>query len=230
MREQTAQQPPMKRRASAVPANSHHASFSGGIDPEDQPYQSEDFEVGSEYLYTQRLPTSTRRYYDTRGNQIIQRGNQRIVIHEEPPRYRRPRRFHWLFWVGVVMFIAIGGTWVVNTIGAWWLNEQNNFNYGMPRTYQTDAVVGHSDNSVHPSHFIALNLNGHIEVIEIPGGDPSKERVYVGPTIFSANPELVPVTVSFEDVNGDGKPDMLLHIQGQTIPFLNNGSQFQTSK
>jgi hypothetical protein len=68
------------------------------------------------------------------------------------------------------------------------------------------GYVRHNDSSAHPSHFIALNLDGHIKVIEISGGDSSKERVYIGPTIFSPNPELVPVTVSFQDVNGDGKP------------------------
>lgn len=187
-------------------------------------------EVGDTSVYDTRLPTSTRRYYDTRGNQVIERANQRIVIHEEPPQHRKRRHHHWLFWVGVVLFIAIGGTWLVNTLGTWWLNEQNNFNYGMPRTYQTDAVVGHNDSSIHPSHFIAINLDGHIQIIEIPGGDPSHEQVYIGPTIFSASPEFVPVTVSFQDVNGDGKPDMLIHIQGQTIVFLNNGKEFTPGK
>jgi len=31
-------------------------------------------------------------------------------------------------------------------------------------------------------------------------------------------------------VNGDGKPDLLLHVQDQTIVFLNDGTQFKTPK
>jgi len=112
----------------------------------------------------------------------------------------------------------------------WWANQQNTWSYGYPRTYQTDAVVGHNDSAASPSHFIALNLNGHIEVIEIPGGDPSHEKVYVGPGLFSDDAGLTPVTVTFTDVNGDGKPDMEIHIQDQTIIFLNNGTQFQAPK
>jgi hypothetical protein len=170
--------------------------------------------------------TSSIRYRDSRGNQVIRQGNRQIIIHEEMPR-RRP---HWLLWVGIVMLLFIGGIWLVNTVGTWITNEQNNLTYGMPRTYQTDAVVGHNDSLAHESHFIALNLNGQVEVIEIPGGDPSKEKVYIGPTIFSPDPEFVPVTVSFEDVNGDGKPDMEIHIQSQTIVFLNDGKQFVPSR
>ena len=41
-------------------------------------------EVPDSY-YDTRLPTSARRYVDTHGNRVIQQGNRRIVIHEEPP-------------------------------------------------------------------------------------------------------------------------------------------------
>jgi hypothetical protein len=174
--------------------------------------------------YDIRPRTSSIRYRDTRGNQVIQQGNRRIIIHEQPPPKRRG--VHWLVWVGIIMFLFIG-VWLVNIVGIWLTNEQNNFTYGMPRTFQINAVVGHNDSLARESHFIALNLNGQVEVIEIPGGDPSKERVYLGPTIFSPDADLVPVTVSFEDVNGDGKPDMLIHIQGQTIVFLNTGTEFK---
>ncbi|HLH60889.1 MAG TPA: VCBS repeat-containing protein [Ktedonobacteraceae bacterium] len=253
MREQIAQQPPV-RRASAKPtiqprrsapratALPHGAGFHDGFHPEDRSYTSTELkggqptyededEVDASY-YETRLPTSTRRYRSTDEQEIV-RGNKRLVIHREaPPQYRRRRlRFHWLFFLGLGMFIMISGWWIFTSIGTWWINQQNTWTYGMPRTFQTDAVVGHNDSSVHPTHFIALNLNGHIEVIEIPGGDPTHERVYIGPTIFGSNPALTPVTLSFQDVNGDGKVDMLVHVGNQTIVFLNDGKgQFQSPK
>jgi len=67
-------------------------------------------------------------------------------------------------------------------------------------------------------------------VIEIPDGDPSKSKIYIGPQLFGDNADLTPVTLSFKDVNGDGKPDMLMHVQDQTIIFLNDGTQFKTPK
>lgn len=135
-----------------------------------------------------------------------------------------------MFFLGLGMFVMIGGWWLLTDIGTWWVGQLNNWNYGMPRTYQVDAVVGHNDSRLHPSHFIALNLDGRVEIIEIPGGNPTHERVYLGPTLYSDNAGLIPVTVSFKDVNGDGKPDMLLHIQNQTMIYLNNGSQFQSPR
>ena len=98
------------------------------------------------------------------------------------------------------------------------------------RTYQTDAVVGHSDSADNPSHFIAINLNGHVEVIEFPGGDATHAKISIGPPLIGDNASLIPVTVSFKDANGDGKPDMLIHVQDQTIVFLNTGTQFQSPK
>ncbi len=80
------------------------------------------------------------------------------------------------------------------------------------------------------SHIIALNLNGKISVIEIPGGDTAHSQIYNAPTLFGAGQDLVPVTLSFEDCNGDGKPDLNIHIQGsdKIICFVNNGKTFTT--
>lgn len=37
-----------------------------------------------------------------------------------------------------------------------------------------------------------------------------------------------PVTATFQDVNGDGRVDILIHIQDQTIIYLNDGTGFKS--
>ena len=63
-------------------------------------------------------------------------------------------------------------------------------------------------------------------IIELPGGDASHSRIYNGPTLFGDGQDLTPVTAEFKDVNGDGKIDMIVHIQDQRLVFINNGTQF----
>jgi hypothetical protein len=123
----------------------------------------------------------------------------------------------------LTLFMWVGGSSVVS----WWNNHQIDSTYGMPRTFQTDQVVGHADSTDHPSHFIAINLHSHITIIEIPGGDNSHARIYSGPTLFSDNGDTIPVTLEFRDVNGDGKVDMIVHIGDQSIIYLNDGTQFK---
>jgi hypothetical protein len=145
---------------------------------------------------------------------------------EELPRLR----LHWLVFVGVALIIMVLG-WVVFTVVAnWWQVTQDNMQYGYPRTYQTDAVVGHSDSTTNPSHFIAINLNSHVEVIEFPGGDASKAKIYVGPTLIGPNSNLAPVTLTFKDVNGDGLPDMIVNVQGGHFVFINQNGQFRPAQ
>ncbi len=108
-------------------------------------------------------------------------------------------------------------------LGNWW----NNHVYGNPLTYQTDQVVGHGDSTDHPTHFIAINLNSRITIIEIPGGDTSHARIYSGPTLYSDNGNSIPVTLEFKDVNGDGKVDMIVHIGDKRIIYLNDGTEFK---
>jgi len=118
--------------------------------------------------------------------------------------------------------------WVVlNVLANWWQITLDDWHYGRPRTFQTDAVVGHNDSAANPSHFIALNLNRHIEIIEFPGGDASKAKIYVGPTLIGQGQDLAVVTLSFKDVNGDGKPDMIVSVQGSRFVFINDNGAFR---
>jgi hypothetical protein len=117
-----------------------------------------------------------------------------------------------------------------NAVVSWWTIHLDDSTYGRPRTFQIDAVVGHNDSAENPSHFEAINLNRHIIVIELPGGDSSKARIYNITTLFGNGQELTPVTLSFKDVNNDGLLDMEVHIQGQTIVFINENGQFRPLK
>ncbi|HLX58010.1 MAG TPA: hypothetical protein VKR83_13390 [Ktedonobacteraceae bacterium] len=127
--------------------------------------------------------------------------------------------------LGMMMMALLAVTF--SAIGSWWQIHQQDVTYGRPRTFQVDAVVGHNDSPANPSHFIFLNLNRHVVIIELPGGDPAHARIYSGPTLFGDGQDLTPVTAEFRDVNGDGRPDMIVHIQDQTLVYINDGTQFR---
>jgi hypothetical protein len=80
-----------------------------------------------------------------------------------------------------------------------------------------------------PSHFLALNLHGRIEIIELPGGDPAHARMYVGPQIYGPGADLVPVTLRFIDPNHTGHPDMLVLFQNSQVVFHNRQDSFQAA-
>jgi hypothetical protein len=151
-----------------------------------------------------------------------------------PPGARRPparlarerRRFHWLVLVGVALLVMIVGWLALSAAGSWWQTVQNDWRYGRPRTFQIDQVVGHRDSPQHPSHFVAMNLNRHILVIEIPGGDVSKSVLFSGPTLLGPGQDLIPVTLSFQDLNHDGRPDMVVDVQASQFVYLNASGTF----
>lgn len=124
------------------------------------------------------------------------------------------------------MVVAILLVMVFGAFSSWWHVYQDDIHYGRPRTYQIDAVVGHDDSKANPTHFIFLNLHRHVEVIEIDGGDPAHTHIYVGPVLFGDGQDLTPITGEIRDVNGDGKPDLIVHIQNQEIIYINNGTIF----
>jgi hypothetical protein len=169
-------------------------------------------------VYTrQPTRTSTRRYdlapYSRRERQT-----------EELPRQGK----HPLFYVGICLVILVvfltAYTFIPPVLQKW----SDDRVYGYPRTFQTDANVGHGG----IEHFIALNNRGTIEVLEIPGypSPTNQSRLYLIVRLSSQGADLVPATVTFPDVNGDGKPDLQVTVLDGSNPsvwiLFNNGTTF----
>jgi hypothetical protein len=207
-----------------------------------QAYPPDYEDADEQYTAQARPPRSAMRYQDTRPAQY--RG--RVVLPTPPQRLRRQRLTGnapsqqqrsparrskpWslcLVTGMLAMTVLVVG---LNSLGSWWQHVQDDWHYGMPRTYQTDAVVGHNyDSSSHPSHFVALNLRGQVEVFELPAGDPTKVRVFLGPTISGDGNDQVVVTISFADLDHDGTPDMIIHYGDSAEVLYNKGGTFQVS-
>jgi hypothetical protein len=107
----------------------------------------------------------------------------------------------------------------------WWTELQLDATYEFPRISQADAVVYPGDTTQHPSHYLFLNLQGTVLIVELPHGDSAHARIYKGPTIFAANAEQVPITGEFKVVNGN--VEMLVLVQDQTIVYVFDGTQFK---
>jgi hypothetical protein len=178
--------------------------------------------VDDDSYYVTKQPTSAIRYVQPK-QQVIQRGNKRIIIHDEPP--PATRRIHWSLILGLGMVLALLLWMAASEALAWWSNHQLDTQYGMPRTYQTDALVYPSDTQAHPSHYIFLNLNGAVTIIELPQGDSAHARIYRGPSVYSNDPSYTPVTGEFRDVGG--KMEMVVHVGDQQFVYINDGTQFK---
>ena len=155
---------------------------------------------------------------------------QRLTGHAPDPPRRAPRRRskHWSVYLVTGMATMTALVIGLYSLGSWWQGVQDDWTYGMPRTYQTDAVVGHNhDSRAHPSHFVALNLRGQVEVFELPAGDQTKVRVFLGPLLSGEGADQVVVTISFADSDHDGTPDLVLRYGDNEEVLYNKGGTFQ---
>ncbi len=145
----------------------------------------------------------------------------------EAPRHRKRRwRPHPLFVLGFGMLLMLGLWQGLTALSNWWQLHQDDATYGRPRTAQYDVIVGHNDSPTNKTHIIAFNLNARVVIIELPGRDSSKAKIYQGAQLFGQNADLDPITLSFRDVNGDGLMDMIVTVQGAQIIYLNKNGQF----
>jgi hypothetical protein len=200
-------------------------------------------------FYSTRMPSSARRYkiYDKgesplstsddstmEGGTLIRRRASRrgqvIASNAVTPSMQTSgtgrvhgRRFTMVMLVlGAVAAVVL--IMLISALLSWWQGVMDNIHYGNPRTSQLDAVVGHNDSATNQTHFIFLNLHGHVEIIEIPGGDTSRVRIFTGPTLVGAGQDLIPVTGEIRDE--DGRHDLIVHIQNQQIVYINDGTTF----
>lgn len=142
-------------------------------------------------------------------------------------KYKGAQQAHPLLYLGIGMLAMLFLWTVLSGVFGWFTTTLDDMRYGRPRTCQTDQWVGHNEQSGTPSHFIAINLNRRIEIIEFPGGDATHAKVYLGPQLYGANDDLTPVTLNFADVLGNHKLDMIVNFQGSRIVFINDQGGFR---
>ena len=115
------------------------------------------------------------------------------------------------------------GWTVLSLLSGFIQQKRDDLLYGNPRIFQIDANVGHYGRV---SHFVAVNLDGYIEIFETQRGHPEAAKIYT-PTALQINP-TDPVTLSFQDVSGNGKLDMIITSPSFQEVMFNNGSSFQS--
>jgi hypothetical protein len=143
------------------------------------------------------------------------------------PQARTRQRIHPLLFVGLGLAMTVLLWTGISQAMSWGNNELNTLKYGDPRTFQLDAVVGQGDSAQHPSHFIAINLRGIVTILEFPSGDPSRARVLATTSLLSPNASQAVVTLRFIDVSHNGKPDMLVDVDGVQSVLVNDGKTFR---
>jgi hypothetical protein len=140
---------------------------------------------------------------------------------------KQPRNHSKRFYTTVIvgMFVTVALLAGLTALVSWWQGVQTDMTYGYPRTFQMDAVVGHNDSAANPTHFVLINLHGHVQIIEIQGGDAANTHVYTGPTLYGADKDRIPVTGKI--VDQQGQLNLLVQVGGQNFLYVNNGKTFQ---
>jgi hypothetical protein len=208
-----------KRRASLPPEETaYFASRSRYTAPAAHANVDIDEEGGE--VYTRPPSRTSARRYDLAPYRHG-RGERRT---EELPRQGK----HPMFYIGICLVIMVVFLTAYTLIPPALQKWSDDRTYGYPRTFQTDANVGHGG----VEHFLALNNHGTIEVLEIPTNPSplSQPRLYIIVRLSSQGADLVPATLSFPDVNGGGKPDIQVTVLDGSNPsvwiLFNNGTTF----
>ncbi len=145
-----------------------------------------------------------------------------------PQRLKRTTAFqaHPLLFLGLGMLVMLTVWMLLNAAYGWVTTTLDDLHYGRPRTFQTDAWVGHNEQTGVPSHFIVLNLNRHLEIIEIAGSDPAHTHIYTGPQLSGPHDDVTPGTVRFVTPPGKKYPNMILLVGETQVSYLNAGATF----
>lgn len=155
---------------------------------------------------------------------IMQRElRQPVVLARRPPRrWERTGAIVPLMLVILALWLAYS---VIGFAIAWARVKYDDIRFGYPRTFQMDGYIGYRESSGLPTHFVAINAHRQVLILIVPGTNPSRVSVIKGPYLFGPNQDFSAATLDLRDVNHDGFADLLLHVAGQTITYLNDPSK-----
>jgi hypothetical protein len=126
------------------------------------------------------------------------------------------------------LLAALAIYFLVGALIDWAQIKIDDIRYGRPRTMHLSGVVGHGEDATgQPSHFIAMNLDRQVIVLELPGGDASQVRSLPGPYLFGAGEDLTPVLITLQDVDNDGYNDLVIDVRSEQVIYLNRDGAFR---
>jgi hypothetical protein len=167
--------------------------------------------------YTPPIPR--RRSSITRDASYYDHKTEAIPPPALPYRRRRIRLKAWFF-TGMVIMLSL---WSVATflIIPWWDGVVSQWHYGDARVFLTGADVGHGGYS----RFLADDNAGEITIVEIVN---KKYTAYTAETLVGPGADRRVVTLSLQDVNHDGKIDIVVSVEGLSIQLVlyNTGTHF----
>ncbi len=136
----------------------------------------------------------------------------------QPRRIRRPFKRYLL--LGVLLMLC--GYLFFTTIVRPFVDAlEQQWHYGDTPVFSLDADVGHGG----VSHFLSMVWQGEILVIEATSKDI---HLYRCSSLIADTGKTPLIVMNIMDVNNDGKPDLLVHLAGQSasVALLNNGTSF----
>lgn len=129
--------------------------------------------------------------------------------------------------IATLILTMIAAYLLISTSLTWGQRLLDDIRYGMPRTTHISGFVGHEESVGNPTHFIGVNLERQVIVLEMPGGNADQVRTLSGPYLFGANEELTPVDLALNDVDQDGFTDLLVTVRNEQIVYLNKDGEFR---
>jgi hypothetical protein len=180
----------------------------------------DDYDIDDGYSVMEKPHTSAVRY--------DRATPKRTALLDDPKKTRRIRRRRidrpmLSIIVSLVIIVMVGGWWLLTTVSTWWTSWQDDLHYGNPRTFQVDQFVGQGDSPTFPDHFIAININGRVVVVQLNVQHPELDHTY---GITTTDP-TTPVSLTFRQ---SGSTLAMYVFVGTTNPYtvelVSNGKQF----
>lgn len=139
-----------------------------------------------------------------------------------------PRTMGFMAYLITFVLAALAIYVLVGAVVGWLQVRIDDVRYGRPRTTHLQGYVGHGNEAANqPTHFIGLNIDRQVTIVEIPAGDPSQIRNLAGPYLFGADQDLTPVLLSLRDMDNDGMDDLIVNVRNEQIVYLNRDGSFR---
>ncbi len=182
-------------------------------------YEQDENDPTIEYYYKPTVPVRRASAgYDATfyEHPTVSAVNNEVSVVNKVVNYRKPWRLY--FMSGMCIMLILYLTFLIG-VKPWWDGVTSRWSAGESLVSTAEGNVGHGGVSI----FFCYADNGSLAVIEVVG---TKYKVYTGMLTSRAH---MYVTMAIKDVNGDGKPDVVLYAEdsSQAATLINTGTDFK---